>query len=169
MDPRERRSSPRKPIKLAAQIDLGTGETWPCQIADFCPEGLFVRYSGETSRKLDRAFAASSRPELTVRFRDPDGKRRHEVHVSVARRIDGAMGVSFTRDNPEAVASMLQQCGGSDSQERASLRAPSERVQFVLHQSARAVIQHIEPRSEEHTSELQSRPHLVCRLLLEKK
>src|SRR5690554_7668173 len=27
----------------------------------------------------------------------------------------------------------------------------------------------IELRSEEHTSELQSRPHLVCRLLLEKK
>src|SRR3989442_3190674 len=28
---------------------------------------------------------------------------------------------------------------------------------------------HDEWRSEEHTSELQSRPHLVCRLLLEKK
>src|SRR5690554_7106049 len=28
---------------------------------------------------------------------------------------------------------------------------------------------YIEDRSEEHTSELQSRPHLVCRLLLEKK
>src|SRR3989442_6435476 len=28
---------------------------------------------------------------------------------------------------------------------------------------------HVEVRSEEHTSELQSRPHLVCRLLLEKK
>src|SRR5690554_7570268 len=27
----------------------------------------------------------------------------------------------------------------------------------------------LEDRSEEHTSELQSRPHLVCRLLLEKK
>src|SRR5690554_7453929 len=27
----------------------------------------------------------------------------------------------------------------------------------------------IQLRSEEHTSELQSRPHLVCRLLLEKK
>src|SRR3989442_3861333 len=27
----------------------------------------------------------------------------------------------------------------------------------------------INERSEEHTSELQSRPHLVCRLLLEKK
>src|SRR5690554_7405102 len=28
---------------------------------------------------------------------------------------------------------------------------------------------HLVDRSEEHTSELQSRPHLVCRLLLEKK
>src|SRR5690554_7206436 len=27
----------------------------------------------------------------------------------------------------------------------------------------------VDTRSEEHTSELQSRPHLVCRLLLEKK
>src|SRR5690554_7629729 len=30
-------------------------------------------------------------------------------------------------------------------------------------------IYYIKLRSEEHTSELQSRPHLVCRLLLEKK
>src|SRR2546422_6911255 len=30
-------------------------------------------------------------------------------------------------------------------------------------------IGHLEQRSEEHTSELQSRLHLVCRLLLEKK
>src|SRR2546429_2622175 len=32
----------------------------------------------------------------------------------------------------------------------------------------RTVVRHT-PRSEEHTSELQSRLHLVCRLLLEKK
>src|SRR2546429_6802031 len=35
--------------------------------------------------------------------------------------------------------------------------------------SADMVIRHICGRSEEHTSELQSRLHLVCRLLLEKK
>src|SRR3989442_15804246 len=35
--------------------------------------------------------------------------------------------------------------------------------------SAHAKIDSGEVRSEEHTSELQSRPHLVCRLLLEKK
>src|SRR3712207_8871896 len=32
-----------------------------------------------------------------------------------------------------------------------------------------AIGQHDDPRSEEHTSELQSRQYLVCRLLLEKK
>src|SRR5690554_7400119 len=37
----------------------------------------------------------------------------------------------------------------------------SEGIDHVIAQSVR--------RSEEHTSELQSRPHLVCRLLLEKK
>src|SRR5690554_7047719 len=31
------------------------------------------------------------------------------------------------------------------------------------------VVDRLQERSEEHTSELQSRPHLVCRLLLEKK
>src|SRR5690554_7138685 len=35
--------------------------------------------------------------------------------------------------------------------------------------SALKPIDKLLPRSEEHTSELQSRPHLVCRLLLEKK
>src|SRR2546422_697505 len=34
---------------------------------------------------------------------------------------------------------------------------------------ARADRRHVPGRSEEHTSELQSRLHLVCRLLLEKK
>src|ERR1035441_10873181 len=39
-----------------------------------------------------------------------------------------------------------------------------------LHQGCKCVLAvAIEPRSEEHTSELQSLRHLVCRLLLEKK
>lgn len=145
MDPRERRTSSRKPIKLAAQLDLGSGETWPCQIADFCAEGLFVRYSGDTSRKLERIFAHGQPEEFIVRFRAADGNGRHELHVNAVRRIEGAMGVHFTRSNPAAVSAMLRQCGASGEQDRSALRAPSDRVQFVLHQSARAVIQFIEP------------------------
>src|SRR3989442_11855690 len=41
-----------------------------------------------------------------------------------------------------------------------------------VNESVEALIKKVSPsvvRSEEHTSELQSRPHLVCRLLLEKK
>lgn len=147
MDPKDRRSSPRQPIKLAAQLDVGTGENLPCQIADFCAEGLFVRYSGETSRKLDQVLARGM-PELVVRFRSPDGRKRYELHVNVMRRIEGAMGVGFTRSNPEAVHAMLEQCGANHHQDRASLRAPSEKVQFVLHQSAKAVVQYIEPLME---------------------
>src|SRR2546429_4237265 len=43
------------------------------------------------------------------------------------------------------------------------LETEAEKVAYVCDQL------HIEKRSEEHTSELQSRLHLVCRLLLEKK
>src|SRR3712207_9518545 len=40
--------------------------------------------------------------------------------------------------------------------------------QFVFHTASRVMVSKHE-RSEEHTSELQSRQYLVCRLLLEKK
>src|SRR5690554_6953427 len=43
---------------------------------------------------------------------------------------------------------------------------PAERVIQTLEE---VIFWRGKPRSEEHTSELQSRPHLVCRLLLEKK
>src|SRR3989442_10961064 len=40
---------------------------------------------------------------------------------------------------------------------------------WLSHREVRRRTSRCESRSEEHTSELQSRPHLVCRLLLEKK
>src|SRR5687768_18219884 len=45
---------------------------------------------------------------------------------------------------------------------------PHPRREQVQHAGQRGP-RHQVPRSEEHTSELQSRLHLVCRLLLEKK
>ena len=145
MDPKERRSSARKPIKLAAQLDLGNRQTLPCQIADFCAEGLFVRYSGDTSRKLDALLQRQGAEALKVRFRSTDGSKRHELSVDVRRRIDGAMGVSFSRSNPDAINAMLTQVGADRNQDRVSLKAPSDRIQFVLHQAAKTVVQYIEP------------------------
>src|SRR2546422_5323931 len=46
---------------------------------------------------------------------------------------------------------------------------PAGETGFALQQRGRARPRCCRARSEEHTSELQSRLHLVCRLLLEKK
>src|SRR3989449_4417045 len=51
----------------------------------------------------------------------------------------------------------------------APLAVVRERLRAVLSTYEQGVPFVLEPRSEEHTSELQSRLHLVCRLLLEKK
>ena len=145
MDPKERRSSTRQPIKLAARIETGDGSSLPCRIADFCPEGLFIRYSTDTSDKLDKAFVGGMPEEVVVRFRGADGKRSHELHARPVRRIDGAMGVQLTRSNPQALDAMLQWCGGQVQQQPSNLKAPSEQVQFVLRQSSRAIVRFIEP------------------------
>src|SRR3989442_5188204 len=59
---------------------------------------------------------------------------------------------------------------------RLRLAGSQQRFEAILPCLPPALLAHIRPgpldeqgRSEEHTSELQSRPHLVCRLLLAKK
>src|SRR2546422_8531254 len=55
-------------------------------------------------------------------------------------------------------------------EERGRRRPPARRRRRALRQDERAALScRLAERSEEHTSELQSRLHLVCRLLLEKK
>src|SRR3989442_9877295 len=51
------------------------------------------------------------------------------------------------------------------------LASQGKRILFVgtKRQAQDAILEEANRRSEEHTSELQSRPHLVCRLLLVKK
>src|SRR3712207_7282163 len=46
---------------------------------------------------------------------------------------------------------------------------PADDVRVAAHVLGGRVDHYVRPRSEEHTSELQSRQYLVCRLLLEKK
>src|SRR2546422_7060156 len=55
--------------------------------------------------------------------------------------------------------------GGADLDVHLDRQDLAGRQSLARHQGAGAA----PPRSEEHTSELQSRLHLVCRLLLEKK
>src|SRR5258708_31915288 len=67
-----------------------------------------------------------------------------------------------------ASAALVAACGGSDSNDSTTPPVASQPATATL-----AVLEttdlHFNVRSEEHTSELQSPDHLVCRLLLAKK
>src|SRR3989442_5988783 len=60
---------------------------------------------------------------------------------------------------PGAIAATVDQHVVKQDADRAAIRQALGRPE----------VQSVAKRSEEHTSEPQSRPHLVCRLLLEKK
>src|SRR5690554_7027015 len=58
---------------------------------------------------------------------------------------------------------------GQKSHARLAMTDGGMRRRQALKRIGQRELLHPRTRSEEHTSELQSRPHLVCRLLLEKK
>src|SRR5690606_41967984 len=75
-------------------------------------------------------------------------EKDHPMHIPVTDQI------SLTEFHPSDKATCVERIGDRDIYDR-TLRIPHPYTE--------------EHRSEEHTSELQSRENLVCRLLLEKK
>src|SRR5690606_39983106 len=99
-----------------------------------------------------------------------DGSRHpRALHPFPTRRSSDLLGITVT-DDP--LAAFAKADGVLD------FTAPAASIEFAGY-AAQARIVHVigttgfseedEARSEEHTSELQSRENLVCRLLLEKK
>src|SRR5687768_17713309 len=85
--------------------------------------------------------------------------RSHAAALLHLHRLGAARPLEVVEERPEAVLDE-QRLGFAARRERAQVdREPGWAVAVVIH----------DRRSEEHTSELQSRLHLVCRLLLEKK
>src|SRR2546422_1324447 len=71
---------------------------------------------------------------------------------------------------PTRPAGIRRSCGcASESRARRRARAHGQCQRWCAPGRRRAPARPPRTRSEEHTSELQSRLHLVCRLLLEKK
>src|SRR5689334_2856835 len=115
------------------------------------------------------------------------GRNRTSIHLTLAKHLwefqryaeaEGRpLPVAFAIGVHPAIALGCLAIGSIDEDERAImgglLGEPLELVQCetsdVLVPAAAEIILEGEIRSEEHTSELQSQFHLVCRLLLEKK
>src|SRR5690625_6655061 len=80
------------------------------------------------------------------------------------QRISSGFEVRYFSSDPKAN-------GETDFKGETSVFSTEDRMEFLKYygKSAAAYFQdeNLDTRSEEHTSELQSRGHLVCRLLLE--
>src|SRR5207253_10410869 len=134
--------------------------------------------------ELDRLFSESGVHALEGRrllLRRPTGFDLHSVreyergeslrHVhwrSTARR--GQLMVKELEDAPrDEIAVLLDADAAAVTGESfdVQVRAAGSILEAYLRHGRRVIL--VVNRSEEHTSELQSRGHLVCRLLLEKK
>src|SRR2546422_4646793 len=103
----------------------------------------------------------------------PDGDRRHpraglddlaaQLMADDARRVDTALGPFVP-----AVDVVIGPAEGRGQDPHDHLPRAGRRLGNVQQLQPRGRLR-LDQRSEEHTSELQSRLHLVCRLLLEKK
>src|SRR3989442_7060062 len=77
-----------------------------------------------------------------------------EAHRALGRRVKATALIQISLDSPIKTRAR---------------RAEDYLTRVIAHLSSNSGLRRKQSRSEEHTSELQSRPHLVCRLLLEKK
>src|SRR5687768_13361185 len=111
--------------------------------------------------------------ELKRKLSEEAGKLQHELNVILPNEIRKAVELGDLRENSEYKAALerqqfVQARLGQLHQRLSKLSSidmsqiPPDKVGL----GSRVVV---EDRSEEHTSELQSRLHLVCRLLLETK
>src|SRR5690625_6734443 len=90
----------------------------------------------------------------------PFSIKRLSTAVLFAVTLGTASALSYAQSTPPAAPAAPEVVQPTDEELERYIGAA---------QKVAAVAQEYQPRSEEHTSELQSRGHLVCRLLLEKK
>src|SRR5690625_6289272 len=100
-------------------------------------------------------------PPVSVRSSGPKWSTKHQPPISEVRRAGKVRWTVIPRGPPRGTSRASSSTKSSKSLMAGSLGGLRPRHG---RRGARA-----QQRSEEHTSELQSRGHLVCRLLLEKK
>src|SRR3989442_7060254 len=116
------------------------------------------------------------RPGVAEQPRVAGGRAEHlqrlvelAPHRGVLPLVGGADGVALLRGQPFAVVLRLVQPREEVLRQLRVLAVPHHRVRLVEEEQVAAGRAGRRLRSEEHTTELHSRPQLVCRLLLEKK
>src|SRR5207253_6721487 len=124
-------------------------------------------------RARDRPGRAGARGARAVRD-DPEGRAVVSVGAESRRGkrglgTDSAVSVALPLSHQDGQADRFEHLAAVPTSPHSRAVHPVRKTQ--RERSLRRAVGHarLAPRSEEHTSELQSRGHLVCRLLLEKK
>src|SRR5690348_17884975 len=108
------------------------------------------------------------RYEVTVAVREGLGERFEryfiDTHIPEILATGCFLDIRFERSDSGTYRTVYHAATRADLDRYLSQHSAIYRADFVKH-----FPDGVTPRSEEHTSELQSPVHLVCRLLLEKK
>src|SRR5690554_7720153 len=145
------------PIKEAREVFVGRGEDYKVELID------------ELIEKGETAVGLYHLEEYTDMCRGPHVPNTRAMRVFKLMRVWGA----YWRGDSQNT--QLQRIYGTAWYDQKDLKAYVQRMEEAEKRDHRRLAKQLdlfhlqEERSEEHTSELQSRPHLVCRLLLEKK
>ena len=149
----ERRTSLRRPIKLDAKLTLTGEQYWHCDIADFCAEGLFIKYDDDVSLSVREAVQKSPDLKVKVLFVDPESRKEHCIVVHPVRLIQGAMGVCFIDVGVDAIDIMLTLCGNQESAAPV-IHSETGQAAFIIRQCNKAIAEHLEPLLERYFSDV---------------
>src|SRR5690625_2062017 len=135
---------------VAENVVLGHEPTGPGGLLDLGAARTLVR-------EISARFGFDLDPDARVENLPVGAQQRVEIVKALSRRaevlvLDEPTAVLTPQETDELIQIMRQ------------LRDEGTSIVFITHK-----LREVKARSEEHTSELQSRGHLVCRLLLQKK
>ena len=101
----ERRSSLRKPIHHDAMLKLDSGGTWPCIIADYCAEGMLLKYAPEVCDALAIYTKTVEGRALKVVFYGQQNEQ-YELESNPTYVMKYASGVRFIGRYDDAMQSL---------------------------------------------------------------
>ncbi len=146
----ERRSSLRKPIHLDAVVRLEGGAKWPCIVADYCDQGMFLKFSMAVSKALESDQSVGPNRGFTICFQDRHGATQ-EIAAEPAHLLKGAAGIRFRGRFDEAVAAL-----GEFADDTHPVSYPREEIQHIVEECVEAVQQYIAPLLHEFWPKLVS-------------
>lgn len=103
----ERRSSLRRPIHHDAVMTTEDGDTLNCVIADFCLDGMFIKFMSESSIR-QAVFPDIEERNLVIELSfTGDQGQAYSINAEVVHHIQGACGLRFIKRYDQAVQSLV--------------------------------------------------------------